>query len=342
MRRASPSLVLLLGVLTATVGGATTVLPIADEALLERAAAVAELSVLSVSPAPGSPIPSTDHIVLVERLFKGRLPGTTIVVRLPGGLGADGVGLVVDGLPRLAAGDRLVAFLEPRDDGTYGALHLALGLFLELEAGRDTWAVPLSPPADEETRMRDLGRWTAWLEAPGERPAAACLRWASASVREKVTGLREDRAAPPTPQVIGAGGWRIDRTLPAAVLEAWTLAIPAAGPAASLGPSPAASGLAAPEAGSWLAADGAGAIPGRFDCAAGGLAVLSVSRYRLRPEAAPRPTAAAAVEALGTTLLVNDGAECLAADDSTALTRLLADEVAGTDRPAGGPSPDVR
>lgn len=349
MRRAPNRLVvvvLALGLSTAGGAGATTALPIADTDLLAQAAAIAELSVLSVSPAPGSPIPSTDHIVLVGRLFKGRLPGTTIVVRLPGGLGGDGIGLEVDGLPRLAAGDRLVAFLEPRDDGTYGALHLALGLFLELPAGRDVWAVPLAAQADEN-RMRDLDRWTAWLAAPGERPWSATLRPVPAAVREKVSALREalaarDRGAAPDAMDAAAASWRIDPALPLTVAAAWETAVSGpGGPPASDAASPPASGLAAPDAGSWLAADGARAIPGRFDCAAGGLAVLSATRYRLRPASSPEPSAGAATEALGTTLLLNDGTECLTEGGPEALGRLLADEVGAGAPPAAGASPDV-
>ena len=334
MHRLPATLLLLLS--TAASLGATTALPLADRALRSQAAVVAELSVLSVSPAPGSPIPSTDHIALVERIFKGRLPGTTIVVRLPGGVGGDGIGLRVDGLPRLAAGDRVVAFLEPRDDGTYGVVHLGSGLFLALEIGRGRWAIPLaSAAADEETPMRELERWTAWLEAPEDLAWASTLRKASPAVLRKASALREALAAReeiPAGEAIPAAAarWSIDHRLPPPVFAAWRLGLASAGQGpSSVAPSPPASGLAVTGTGSWLAADGALVIPGRFDCADGGLAVVSATRYRVRSTAASggRPADRTA-EPLGRTLLLHEGAACLAEGDPSALTRILADELA--------------
>jgi len=339
--------ILLLLLSTASSLGATTALPLADRALRSQAAVVAELSVLSVSPAPGSPIPSTDHIALVERIFKGRLPGTTIVVRLPGGIGGDGVGLRVDGLPRLAAGDRVVAFLEPRDDGTYGVVHLGSGLFLALEAGRGRWAVPLaSPAADEETPMRELERWTAWLEAPEGRAWESTVRKPSPAVLREASALREALAAREEASAgetisAAAARWSLDHRLPPPVFTAWRLALAGTGRGpSSVAPSPPASALAVPGAGSWLAADGAHVIPGRFDCTDGGLAVLSATRYRVQSTVPSGRAAGRTAELLGRTLLLHDGAECLAEGDSGALARILADELASAGAGPAEPSRD--
>jgi hypothetical protein len=340
-----PATLLLLS--TASGLGATTALPLADSALRSQAAVVAELSVLSVSSAPGSPIPSTDHIALVERILKGRLPGTTIVVRLPGGLGGDGIGLRVDGLPPLAAGDRVVAFLEPRDDGTYGVVHLGSGLFLAVEAGRGHWAIPLAGAApDEETPMRDLERWTAWLEEPERRAWESTLGQPSSAVLRKASTLREALAAREdvaTAEAIpsAAARWSIDHRLPPSVFTAWRLALAGTsqGPS-SVAPAPPASALALPGPGSWLAADGAHVIPGRFDCTDGGLAVLSATRYRVQSTVASGRAADRTAEPLGRTLLLHDGAACLAEGDSGALARILADELASSGPGRAEPSRD--
>lgn len=328
---ASPALLFLV----ATSAGATGWMPPPDGALREQAAVVAEVGVLAVSPAPGSPIPSTDHIVLVERIFKGRLPGTTIILRLPGGRTDDGRGLRVDGAPALAEGDRLIAFLAPRDDGTYGVLHLALGLFHEIRGERRTWAARLGPTAAEDGPwMRDLERWTTWLADPEGRSAAAALRRPPAALRQRVAALREARALAASPATAPPGEhrWVVDRRLPAAVLEAWERAAALAGGVQWSTGSVPAGGLAPP--GFWLTTDEAGAVSGRFDCAAGGLGVISATRYR--PSAASG-RGGASVQRLGTTVLLQRGAECLAREGERELERLLLDEIVASGAPSPGP-----
>lgn len=105
-----------------------------DEVLARQAPVIAEVAVMSVSPSPAEGAPSTDYIVLVERLLKGRVAGTSVVVRVPGGLGVDGMRLKVHGAPVFREGDRLLLFLVARDDGAYAVLHLGLGAFHRLVA----------------------------------------------------------------------------------------------------------------------------------------------------------------------------------------------------------------
>lgn len=316
--------------LTASSASATAWLPPSDTDLREQAAVVAEVGVLSVSPAPGTSIPSTDHIVLVERIFKGRLPGTTIVVRLPGGIGSDGAGLHVDGLPSLAEGDRVVAFLEPRDDGTYGVLHLGLGLFHEVRVGRSGWAVRLAADGGGEATLRELEQWTAWLQNPeGKRSAVAAMRRPSEAVRRQVETLRETRASDARrPRGIATDldtRWHLDAALPEAAVRAWQAAAALAGGFQGVTEAtPTSSSLAGMPDGSWLARDVSNVIPGRFDCSRGGTAVLSATRYRLSPALAGWPVV---VRQLGRTILLQRGAECLADGDRETLKDLLLDEL---------------
>ena len=157
--------------LTAALTQATSFRMVYDGDMHAQADVVARVEVLATSPAPGLGAPHTDHIVLIERLLKGRVSGTTVVVRLLGGVGPDGIGLEVYGTPRMREGDRALLFLRPRRDGTYGILHLMLGAFFErgpvdrrvalrqfddgVQAVGGTW--------NEARRVRDWDRFENWL-----------------------------------------------------------------------------------------------------------------------------------------------------------------------------------
>lgn len=112
---------------------ATSYVMVDDPDLLDQAALVADVRVSGVeSPSvPGRPV--TDYSVEVERVVAGSAPGNSLVVRVPGGVRPDGVGFHVYGAPRFVPGERALLFLLPREDGTFGLLHLALGAFHRLE-----------------------------------------------------------------------------------------------------------------------------------------------------------------------------------------------------------------
>src|SRR5213075_1917008 len=74
---------------------ATTYVAVSDSDLVDQAAAVARVVVMSVEPGPAVGQPSTDYRVEVEEVVKGHLPGSTITVRVPGGVGADGLTLKI-------------------------------------------------------------------------------------------------------------------------------------------------------------------------------------------------------------------------------------------------------
>ena len=167
---------------------ATTYVMVSDAALVEQADAIAVVEVGEVGPAPGGGRPSTDYTVTVERLLAGGpLPGT-VVVRVPGGEGADGIDLTIWGAPRFHGGDRALLFLAARDDGSFEPLHLMLGAFRELRlAGRrlalrdleetaELVALPGEAPRTRPgaDRLRDLDRFADWIaaRAAGSEPAA--------------------------------------------------------------------------------------------------------------------------------------------------------------------------
>lgn len=175
---------------------ATTYVMVDDPVLADQAVAVVDAQIVSVEPAPLAGRPATDYTIEIERLIAGSAPGTTLIVRVPGGVRPDGIGFHVYGAPRFAPGERALLFLVPRTDGTFGILHLALGAFhrtaragvppLALRDLSETHEVvlPGTAPRPDRHRDRDYDAFADWLadradgivRAPDylvERPAAA-------------------------------------------------------------------------------------------------------------------------------------------------------------------------
>ena len=183
MRSTSSALVLLLA-LAASPVGATTYVMMSDQALADRAPVIVEVSVLAVEPAPSSRLPSTDYLVQLEGLVKGSVPGSTLVVRVPGGVAPNGRGLRISGAPQFAEGERALLFLSPREDGTYGIVQLMLGAFHQRRAGGVALAIrdleeatriapdgTLQPGAPDAPRGFEAFRtWLADRAAGVERP----------------------------------------------------------------------------------------------------------------------------------------------------------------------------
>ncbi len=168
------ALLLLLGPVTAA--QATSFVPMRDSALADQAELILVARVGGRLPAPtGTLRPVTDYLVVVERGVNGELLESVIVVRLPGGTGADGNALKIWGAPELADGSRVLLFLARHGDA-YRPLHLMLGVFHEIAADwrsvayRDLSEVREKPGADPEAaaelrRVRDFHRFANWLEA---------------------------------------------------------------------------------------------------------------------------------------------------------------------------------
>lgn len=186
----SPGLPVLLTLIALLVGPpaarATTYVMMDDPDLAAQAEVVVDARILSVEPAPTSDRPATDYTIEVEAVVAGSAPGTTLIVRVPGGVRPDGLELRLHGVPRFTPGERALLFLAPRRDGTFGILHLALGAFHRMAvpgypplAVRDlSEAQEVVPPGGEAKpeahRARDYDAFAGWLadRAAGiERPA---------------------------------------------------------------------------------------------------------------------------------------------------------------------------
>lgn len=152
---------------------ATTYKMMPDSALVDQSAAVADVKVVDVSGAPIEGQPATDYLVEVNRMVKGSLPGSTVVVRVPGGVDPQGLGLKIWGAPQFATGERALLFLRPAQDGTYRILHLMLGAFHQRTVDGHTVAlrdltgahdVSAKSQAEEGVdAVRDFDRFSNWV-----------------------------------------------------------------------------------------------------------------------------------------------------------------------------------
>src|SRR5688572_18497700 len=169
----------------ARAAAATIYVAMSDRDLAAEAAAIARVRVVAEQPGPADRAPATDYVVAVDRLLQGHLPGGTIVVRVPGGMRADGLVHEIAGTPRLLQGAEALLFLQPGEDGTFGVLHLALGAFHARRAGATAVAEQDldgahrlgPPPPSEDDRVRDLERFAAWLEDRGAGIERAADYW---------------------------------------------------------------------------------------------------------------------------------------------------------------------
>ncbi|HVS02917.1 MAG TPA: fibronectin type III domain-containing protein [Thermoanaerobaculia bacterium] len=164
----------------------TTFVRISDADLADSAPVIAEVRVVAWEMADAAGLPATDYLVEVERLLKGEPGGSTLVVRVPGGFGLDGVAWEVQGAPRFHEGERALLFLVPGQDGTWAIHQLMLGAFHRVDAADDPLALrdldgahevvlqPSTPPEEGADGHRSFEGFASWLQdrAQGQqRPA---------------------------------------------------------------------------------------------------------------------------------------------------------------------------
>jgi hypothetical protein len=310
---------------------ATSYVDVVDRALFDQAPVIALVGVLSVEPAPAQGVPSTDYIVLVERLLKGKIAGSTVVVRVAGGVGPDGWGLEIVGAPRFAAGDRAILFLLPRHDGTYGILHMMLGAFHEVTLGeqhlalRELQEVRLLGGDESKRRPstglpRDFRRFADWLasgaKADGTYRVSVPTRHLEAW-REAFAHVRRDRR-----RLRWFGGeieWQLDRQAPTGSRRLLKEALRAWNPLAGLhlvygGTTEADTSLALFDGLNVVSfGDAEQIIPGTFSCRLGGVVALGGPWFdpEVTDQASPGAGSAATVRILGADIVFNDRTDCL-------------------------------
>jgi hypothetical protein len=344
----------------ATIASATSYVAMADRDLTDQAAAVARVKIVGVDPGPASGAPATDYLVEVERVDKGYLPGSTVTVRVPGGVRADGLGLKIFGAPEFAVGDEPLLFLEAAPDGSFRILHLMLGAFHTLRSDSAVVAVQdLSgahrvggPGGAEPAGVRDLESFETWVtdRALGFRRAPDYWRKAPAGLdggREKFVQINASDGLPVRWFKFDNGGsaaWKVDAAgQPGAgqaisvqhfqaALQAWN-----ADPTSTINYTYA--GLIAAGSGSGLrGTDGVNAIlfndpknanvPGTYDCRAGGILAMGGPYFDATSSRSYRGQSYH--EAIEADIVFQDGTDCFFANNPTGLEEVMAHELGHT------------
>ncbi|MFQ5526493.1 MAG: matrixin family metalloprotease [Thermoanaerobaculia bacterium] len=347
-------LALISSALAAAPGVAATYSMMLDEDLFDESSVVARVKVLTVSPAPAVGTPSTDYIVLVERVLKGRVSGTTVVVRVPGGVRPDGIGLAIHGAPRFEEGDRALLFLSPRSDGTYGVQQLMLGAFHELDWDGRRAALRRLEGArlvgnedfEEFEYVRDWNRFQEWLadRAGGVRREADYFSVADSSESVSLPSLLKFRGTPIRFFEFDDGGkvvWEVGRGLKKAkkafkrAAKTWNSDPDTVVNLAGRGRTSNQNGF--------VRSDGVNAIifndpnnevQGVYSCTRGGVIALggawffkSPAMVQRIPKSIGKGKANVAIEA---DVITNDGAKCLLSGDLEATEQVLAHELGHT------------
>jgi hypothetical protein len=176
-RRAAIPLLLATLCLAGLPAAATTYVPMTDEALVAQAPLAAVVEIARIGGAGSSSQegrPATEYRARVERVLKGDLTAREITLRVPGGMGPDGIGLRIWGAPVFTEGERALLFLVPRPDGAYVISQLMLGAFHEVRSGEQRFAVRDLAEAQAVVprgwkvpaeNLRDFDRFAAWVEA---------------------------------------------------------------------------------------------------------------------------------------------------------------------------------
>lgn len=179
------SLALLLAALAGGPLAATSFVMVSDEALVDGAplAVVGRVTAIDREAGlkiQGGSMPVTEYVVEVQESLKGQAPGQLVNVRVPGGVGRNGLALKVFGAPRFRQGERALLFLEPDGRGAFRLSHFLLGAFHEVPADGRRLAVRnlseaqevrvtetgLAPvPQSKRDPLRDFDQFARWVAA---------------------------------------------------------------------------------------------------------------------------------------------------------------------------------
>lgn len=148
----------------------TSYIPVSDENLVDQTPLIVS-GWIRHSETGSSAYPETVYEIKVGQVLKGH-SDPTLLVAVPGGIAANGIGLKVFGAPSFEPDEEVVLFLEDNGFGSYGIQQLFLGAFHKSTAiaGKaysyrnlreaQTWDGSEADPAGQ---LRDWAKWVAWI-----------------------------------------------------------------------------------------------------------------------------------------------------------------------------------
>ncbi|MBP1644118.1 MAG: hypothetical protein H6Q03_2787 [Acidobacteria bacterium] len=152
---------------------ATTLNPVSDAALVDRAPVILIGQIEGRLPNT-TDAAVTDWLVTAERVLKGTVSDGALVLRVPGGEAPDGSILHLYGAPAFRPGERALLFLAPRPDRTWRVYQFGQGAFHGARAdGRLFAAQNLSEvrvvtgtlrDRRAPRELRDFDAFAAWIE----------------------------------------------------------------------------------------------------------------------------------------------------------------------------------
>jgi Matrixin len=336
--------------LGAASASATSYVMVADGDLADQAGVIVQVEITAADAGPAGEAPATDYLAEIGELVKGYLPGSTIVVRVPGGVRADGLSLEIAGAPEFVVGEQALLFLEEGADGVYRPLHLMLGVFHVRRSGAAEVAVrelagatriqQAGGKASAAEATRDLGKFVSWLtdRAAGEHRASDYEVSEDAGVALKYSLLTPADGVPV--RWFGNATWRVHEsgqpglTLAETVarftiaLESWNQEPNSEINLAYGGITNAARGFGGSDGTNSLTFnDVSGQVAGSFSCSQGGVVAMggpyyygSTRSYRGRSYH----------EAFEADIVTNDGSECYFRNNPRGTEEVLAHELGHT------------
>ncbi len=165
---------------------AMSYVPMADEALLASSDVVVRGTIVEVRGAAGRELDETSYRLQQDEVLKGTVGPGDLDIRLPGAFDqtADGA-LIIPGMPRLAADEPVLLFLNQHADGSYSPNQLLLGIF---RIGKDV--------AGKSILIQDLEQAEV-ISSPGQSPASGRFRNAERFVdwvRARAQGKPDDES----------------------------------------------------------------------------------------------------------------------------------------------------
>ena len=162
----------------------TTYMPVSDKNLVDSTALIVVGKIRETDTGLSS-YPETVYEIEVGQVLKGH-SDSSLMVTVPGGLNADGLGLKVFGAPVFQLDEEVVLFLEKDGYGGFGIQHLMLGAFHKSAVAGKTYSYRDMKEAwswdgsqsDPVGQLRDFSKWVAWIADRAQGIDRAADYWA--------------------------------------------------------------------------------------------------------------------------------------------------------------------